>query len=388
MANEKKRKKVEAQRRYRMNRQDRAAMDAFCIMRFPTLSDETLARRRYFREKQREYRRKLSADGAAMEAELVHLQLILDSLQAKSLPSVREASDGPLSWHSIAMVFKSEAHRVLTDRESLITQTKGFRALIASMQRFVMMNIPLPVSRSNTWPSATLVADPRTRNLGKEWLTQQMYHNIHEPFALLPAVRLDDEFFEFDFQSPDEHDDPFTFLERLQCILPGTLSSFRRFFETKVRDVLFEDPHEVTEEVVANTRLFCTTTADGDFINTLQGQFVEADRLVLVFRQVEDDEVHSCHFTLRQRSYRSWMEVRQVSPTHILMRLVSHSSRLFRAYEGFISCDEVAALWGINVTGIVDDVQKEAYVRRELIRLGNAHFLVWRRRFTALMQAS
>ncbi|RHZ04632.1 hypothetical protein DYB37_012886 [Aphanomyces astaci] len=102
-----------------------------------TLSYETVARRRYFREKQREYRRKLIADGAAMEAELVHLQSILDSLQAKSLPSVREASDGLLSWHSIAMVFKSEAHRVLTDRESLITQTKGFRALIASMQRFV-----------------------------------------------------------------------------------------------------------------------------------------------------------------------------------------------------------------------------------------------------------
>ncbi|RQM21479.1 hypothetical protein B5M09_011467 [Aphanomyces astaci] len=246
-----------------------------------TLSDETLARRRYFREKQRKYRRKLIADGAAIEAEVFHLQSILDSLQAKSLPSVRDTRDGPLSWHSIAMVFKSEAHRVLTVRESLVTQTKELEFFKRAMRRFVMMNIP------------------------------------------------------------------------------------------------------VTEEVVANTRLFCTTTADGDFINTLQGQFVEADRLVLVFRQVEDDEVHSCHFTLRQR-----MEVRQVSPTHILMRLVSHSSRLFRAYEGFISCDEVAALWGINVTGIVDDVQKEAYVRRELIRLGNAHFLVWRRRFTALMQAS
>ncbi|RHY39850.1 hypothetical protein DYB30_009111 [Aphanomyces astaci] len=35
MASEKKREKAEAQRRYRMNRQDRAAMDAFRIMRFP-----------------------------------------------------------------------------------------------------------------------------------------------------------------------------------------------------------------------------------------------------------------------------------------------------------------------------------------------------------------
>ncbi|RHY41597.1 hypothetical protein DYB30_012934 [Aphanomyces astaci] len=227
-----------------------------------TLSDKTLARRRYFREKQREYRRKLNADGAAMEAEVVHLQLILDGFQVKSLPSVREASDSMLSWHSIAMVFKSEAHRVLTDRESLVTQTKEFRALIASMQRFVMMNIP------------------------------------------------------------------------------------------------------VTEEVVANTRLLCTTTADGEFINTLKGHFVEADRYVIVSRT----------------------EVRQVSPTHILMRTVCQLSRSFRAYDGFVSADELAVLRGIDVTGIEDDDQKDEYVRRELIRWKHAQFLVWRQRFTALMQ--
>ncbi|RHY39680.1 hypothetical protein DYB38_012343 [Aphanomyces astaci] len=249
-----------------------------------TLSDKTLARRRYFREKQREYRRKLNANGAAMQAEVVHLQLILDGFQVKSLPSVREASDSMLSWHSIAMVFKSEAHRVLTDRESLVTQTKEFRALIASMQRFVMMNIP------------------------------------------------------------------------------------------------------VTEEVVANTRLFCTTTTDGAFMNTLHGHFVEADRFVMVLRHVEDDEAHACYPMLRQRHYRSWTEVRQVSPTHIIMQTVSHMSRSFRAYDGVVSSDELAVLCGIDVTGIEDDDQKEAYVRRELIRLANAHFLLWRQRFTALMQ--
>ncbi|KAF0710476.1 hypothetical protein AaE_012505, partial [Aphanomyces astaci] len=167
-----------------------------------------------------------------MEAEVVHLQSILDGFQAKSLPSVREASDSMLSWHSIAMVFKSEAHRVLTDRESLVTQTKEFRALIASMQRFVMMNIPLPVSRSNTWPSATLVADPRTRYLGKEWLTQQMYHTMHDAIALFPVVGDDEDFYQFDFQASDGHDDPFMFIEQMQCKLPGTLASFRRVEES------------------------------------------------------------------------------------------------------------------------------------------------------------
>ncbi|RHY02529.1 hypothetical protein DYB25_013015 [Aphanomyces astaci] len=67
-------------------------------------------------------------------------------------------------------------------------------------------------------------------------------------------------------------------------------------------------------------------------------------------------------------------EVRQLSPTHILMRLVGFWSRSFRAHEGFVSSDELAALGGIDVTGIEDDDQKDEYVRRETIRLENADF--------------
>ncbi|RHY71653.1 hypothetical protein DYB34_012935 [Aphanomyces astaci] len=235
------------------------------------------------------------------------------------------------------------------------------------------------MSRSNAWHSATLVADPRARNLAKEWLTQQMYHNMHEPLALLPGLRSDEEFFQFDLEASDE-DESFVGLERIQCILPGTLASIRRFMESNMR--------EAVEECTANTRLFCITTADGVFVNSLQGHFVEADRFIVVFRQVEHDEAHACHPMLRQRHYRSWIEVRQVSPTHILMRLVSHVSRSFRAHDGFVSSDELAALGGIDVTGIEDDDQKDEYIRRELIRLEYADFVPWRQRFTSAMQAS
>ncbi|RHZ21545.1 hypothetical protein DYB37_013820 [Aphanomyces astaci] len=206
---------------------------------------------------------------------------------------------------------------------------------------------------------------------------------MHEPFALFPVVGDDEDFYQFDFQASVEHDDPFTFVERLQCKLPGTLASFRRVEEShRMRDTI------VTDEVVANTRLFCTTTADGEFINTLQGDFVEADRSVMVLRYVEDDEAHACYPMLRQQHFRSWTEVRQVSPTHILMRTVCQLSRSFRAYDGFVSADELAVLRGIDVTGIEDDDQKDEYVRRELIRWKHAQFLSWRQRFTALLQES
>ncbi|RHZ07418.1 hypothetical protein DYB37_012322 [Aphanomyces astaci] len=235
-----------------------------------TIVDETLARRRYFREKQREYRHKLKADAVAIAQEVMHLESIRDRLQVVSMTSVRKASEGPLSWHAIATVFKSEAHRVLTRRQSLVTQMQQFESLKRAMRRFVVMNIP-------------------------------------EPLALLPAANHEEEFFVLELHESDK-DESFTFLERFQFILPGTLASFRRHFESTMRKLLFEKPHEATvvEEVAANTRLSHTTTPDGAFLNTLQGYFVEADRFVMVMRQVENDEVHACHPLQTQWHYLSW----------------------------------------------------------------------------------
>ncbi|KAF0770846.1 hypothetical protein DYB37_012815 [Aphanomyces astaci] len=211
----------------------------------PTLSEKTLARRRYFRDKQREYRRKLNVEGAAIDAELVHLRSIRDRLRAMEHPPEREASDGPLSWRSIATVFKREAHRVLTDRQSLVTQTQEYRTLMQAMQRFVVMNIPLRMSRSNAWYCATLAAEPSARTLGKEWLTQQLYHNMHEPFASFPAVSYDNEFFHIDVQSWDDDDPPFMYMERMQYSLPGTVHMFRRLVESKMQAVLFPNDVEM-----------------------------------------------------------------------------------------------------------------------------------------------
>ncbi|RHY94488.1 hypothetical protein DYB37_002764 [Aphanomyces astaci] len=289
------------------------------------IADKIPPRRQYFREKQREYRRKMIADGATAKAQCVHLQSILVRLQTARPPSMapREASDGPLSWHSIAKVFKSEAHQVLTDRQSLITQTQEFESLRQAMQHFVMMNIQPPMSRSNTWQNATLLADPSARILGKEWLTKQMYHNILEAFSLFPVVSYDDELVQFDLE---EDDGVFTWKEQIQFTWPGTVQMFRRLVETNMLAVNF--PH-----------------------------YVEATSPY------------------------------QVSPTHIVLRSVSRVSQLFRPATGFMSVDEFATLKGVDLTGI-DDGLKGAYLRREMIRGGHEEFLPWRQHFMDVMHQS
>ncbi|ETV79429.1 hypothetical protein H257_07441 [Aphanomyces astaci] len=356
------------------------------------IADKIPPRRQYFREKQREYRRKMIADGATAKAQCVHLQSILVRLQTARLPSMapREASDGPLSWHSIAKVFKSEAHRVLTDRQSLITQTQEFESLRQAMQHFVMMNIQPPMSRSNTWQNATLLADPSARILGKEWLTKQMYHNILEAFSLFPVVSYDDELVQFDLE---EDDGVFTWKEQIQFTWPGTVQMFRRLVETNMLAVNFPhyveatSPYQVVQEITANTRQFHTITPTGNFVNWLQGHFVEADRLIMVMRQVEHDELYICHPLRKQRHDMLWTEVRQVSPTHIVLRSVSRVSQLFRPATGFMSVDEFATLKGVDLTGI-DDGLKGAYLRREMIRGGHEEFLPWRQHFMDVMHQS
>ncbi|RQM20537.1 hypothetical protein B5M09_010469 [Aphanomyces astaci] len=231
------------------------------------------------------------------------------------------------------------------------------------------------MSRSNdVWHSATLVADPSARNLGKEWLTQQMYHNMHEPFALFPAARLDEDLFHIDVQMSDDGE-PIMGVERVQFLLPGTVQMFRRLIECNMWQAKLYN--SVVEEITANTRLFHKTTPKGMFVNRLQGHFVEANRFVMVTRGVDEDEAYVCDPQYNQQHYMSWTEVRQISPTHILLRFVSHVSQIFQPATGFVSVDEQATLKGVDVMD-VDDGLKDEYVRRELIRRRHAELLPWR----------
>ncbi|RHY11061.1 hypothetical protein DYB25_011410 [Aphanomyces astaci] len=100
------------------------------------------------------------------------------------------------------------------------------------------------MSRRNKWHSATLTADPSARNVGKEWLTQQMNHNMHDPIALLPAVSYDEEFVHIDVQMSDDGE-PFMCMERMQYSWPGTVQMLRRLAESNMQAMLFQNYAEM-----------------------------------------------------------------------------------------------------------------------------------------------
>ncbi|ETV78085.1 hypothetical protein H257_08293 [Aphanomyces astaci] len=207
--------------------------------------------RQYFREKQREYRRKRIADGATA---------------------------GRHPWRRVKQALVRCPGIPLPQR----SKDKPIVPYEGALQRFVVMNIPPHISLSDAWQNATLAVDPSARNLGKEWLTQQMNHNMHEAFVLLPTVRLDEDFVHVDMQMTDD----------------GTVQMFRRVVESNMRVVIYYyNPIEMAK-MTSNTRLFHTTTSEGIFVNTLQGHFAEANRFVaMVMCQVEHDQAYVCQPT-------------------------------------------------------------------------------------------
>ncbi|KAF0730273.1 hypothetical protein Ae201684_012274 [Aphanomyces euteiches] len=242
--------------------------------------DEKLRRRLYFRDKQREHRNRLRHDIVAAKAEFEDLTALATPLKAKHRPLVD--ADGILSWCVVAGVFREELYSSTSEHQSLLKETRARETLLKAMQRFVSLNLHLePEGPVRHWHPATLLEHPQARKLGKEWLTQQLYHNKD------------------------------TNLARNHRLVP----------ENHTETLIFKDPTQISIETTENTKLYRKISADGSFFNILQGNFVEADRFVMVFRQVENDETFNSD-SYRQRHSMAWMDVRPLSETHVVYRSI------------------------------------------------------------------
>ncbi|CAK4922744.1 unnamed protein product [Aphanomyces euteiches] len=119
--------------------------------------------------------------------------------------------------------------------------------------------------------------------------------------------------------------------------------------------------NEVSIESAESTKLYRKVTEDGSLFNILNGNFVEADRFVVVFRQIEHDEAFSCE-PYRQRHNMTWMDIRPLSETQVVFRAIVQYSQFFREDLGFVSLDEQAEVWNVDLTGV--PVEKKLEVLR------------------------
>ncbi|KAF0685804.1 hypothetical protein As57867_022256, partial [Aphanomyces stellatus] len=186
--------------------------------------DKVLQRRQYYRDKQRAHRRKLAQESADEDDEIARLRATIADLQQQLPISALSAtgSDGALSWHLVAGVFRANSWRSMANRRTLLEQTLANDVLTRNMRRFVSLNLQaLPTRpRCIMWQPATLLAQPEARKLGKEWLTQRMYHHTDEALhRSFPAdVSIDQEYAHYDTTVSD--DGSITCFEAVQNIWP------------------------------------------------------------------------------------------------------------------------------------------------------------------------
>ncbi|KAH9096588.1 hypothetical protein Ae201684P_013254 [Aphanomyces euteiches] len=306
-------------------------------------ADKAAKRREYFRDKQRKVPRAERARCA------------ISSWQNTEVDPERT-----LSWSSIASVFRAEVHRSNTEQESLVQETNERAALALAMQRFVALNLQSSPERPmRNWSCATLLEQPQARKLGKEWLTQQLYHNLETSFQMFSCCGPEEEIYGLDV---DVSSEGFTCVEMMQQIWRGTKDSCWHFFQNHYVDLLFLDPSSVSVECTENTKLYRKVTDDGNFFNIFQGNFVEANRLVVVLRQIENDEAFNSE-RYRQHHSMTWIDVRPLSETHVVIRAIIQYSQFYRKGQGFVSLDEQAKIWKIDLTG-VSEKRKRDYLRK------------------------
>ncbi|CAK4138326.1 unnamed protein product [Aphanomyces euteiches] len=244
-------------------------------------ADCTLARRQYFQRKQREYRRRVKSERLRLLEELARLQ----DRKATDRPRPKLVDeDGMLSWQVVASVYQEATGEAKEKQRRLHDQADANLSLIYYMMRFLQACRPRPIaSISNALPlhqHVTLLGNGEARARSKQWLVQQLYYNTDRFFDTLPAIDASDEFVDCKAECAGRWVNT---VDMCQVTWPYSLEEIK---------ALFARPESQKKEVErdGNTVLAHGLMDDKYPWYQLQGYFYEADRFVVVFRHVHDDE--------------------------------------------------------------------------------------------------
>ncbi|KAF0684212.1 Aste57867_23798 [Aphanomyces stellatus] len=304
-------------------------------------------RREYFREKQRQHRRKDKDEILLLQQELHGLETQARELNLPRASSLQGADDQSLSWQIISSVFRRESKLALVEKEALVDDATSKQMCLLALERFVATYQPIPnvASWGQLFRHAALPAHPQARRFAKQWLTQQMYHNTEPVLARLPVVVDPTESFaSFDV----EFDGPcVNILEHSQMLLPCPLRSAIDMLRHRLNGMWQFDPSKLRTETEDNTTFYRYSSQPQDVSwNVLGAYFHEADRCVMVFRRVQADEAEA---GFEPRHAMEWCDLRRISATETSMRSFCIMSQGY-ANDEFLPLDAIAAAHGLDLT--------------------------------------
>ncbi|KAH9112487.1 hypothetical protein AeMF1_013192 [Aphanomyces euteiches] len=165
----------------------------------------------------------------------------------------------------------------------------------------------------------------------KQWLVQQLYHNTDRFFHNYPALHPSDDFIDCTAEctGPWVHT-----VNNCQFVWPHTVGDIEQLFlHPQSQEIIcLTDEYELERD--GNTLLVRCTFDQKHKWHLLQGHFSRADRFIAVHRSLNNDEA----FQGREDPNfydMEWIDVRQISSTHSVLRVLIHRSMLLEDLKGF-----------------------------------------------------
>ncbi|KAF0696978.1 Aste57867_12309 [Aphanomyces stellatus] len=312
-------------------------------------------RREYVRQKTRKHRLKAKGERTLLLQELAALQAQIPALP----PPVATTEGGMLSWQTLADVFRSASRGAKDIHQQLKDDTDAHVIAVFEMMRFIKAlrprPTPQPLSPSNliiaNHSSVKLFASECSRTTAKQWLTQQLYSNTDRAFATFPHDT--DDFACVDVSLTPSH---INATEMSQAVFDAPLKTVleitrrKRYWgevlaqldiESSGNTVLYRDPtqtganywsalegsfYEADRCVVVIRNIQDDETypswTGANYWSALEGSFYEADRCVVVIRNIQDDETYPSINAFEHHCLQ-WLDLRQISPSKTLARLSS-----------------------------------------------------------------
>ncbi|KAF0708590.1 hypothetical protein As57867_006279, partial [Aphanomyces stellatus] len=208
----------------------------------------------------------------------------------------------------------------------------------------------------------TLLANPESRLLGKEWIAKQMYHNMERMLERyhFPPEDSTEEYSTDEIVFDDDMDGSqggYTFVQKRHMEGVGTFDHVVKYVKNTLLELQCSIPrydstlpklvHEESQDCLMQSAF---VTSGNEYVNVLVGQYESADRFVFVVQQIQEDaaitqSIEHC----RQRNRMIWGEVRRLPGNRCRNRGLGLVSQLFSTRDGPLPLDEDAREWGFDL---------------------------------------
>ncbi|KAF0719748.1 Aste57867_820 [Aphanomyces stellatus] len=341
--------------------------------------EKKLRRRAYMRNMMKIYRDEFKMEMAYLrskESELEgQLRNILDARRA--LPDPTASSTNQLPWKEIALALKSEKGQTIDQLKELKGHVDEYHGVIRDMERWVATQLSIPrspceVNHTRTWRHTTLLAHPTSRELGKAWITEQMYHNTDRMLQQYQFRNVDapHELYDIDVVANSDSG-AYEYIHRRQFDIDLPASLLMTMYRDIICSLLVIDHQRPVHtrgppEESGHTRLHCMSTAH-ETVRLLTGEFHEARRSVFVAQQIQTDELDTPWTGGVQRNRSIWTEVHSISPTKSRLRTLYFYSQLVAPDGQPLPFEYEARSWDFDPSDADDEVRLRAKFRNHLI---------------------